>query len=269
MFTWYTDGICAADISTYKMVDDLIYRFKKDVVIKHVSVEKEAPSTYEEFITGYTDIDDWVKGGTVYVKSSSANDTALGTGVRSVRVWGEKDGKTDYADVNMNGTTAVVVGAFDYVSDMEALTWGSGGKTAGNITCVNQASDKTWMTIATGTLQTESTRIYVPDGWSLFIVDRRVHINQATDTQPNIVYGAFCRGKHDPNDGRTYFYDRAFSVTPTLLVTIPPFTEGISGSDGGYFTYEFRNIQGSTNKRNLRLDVVYVLARDPVVTKHV
>ena len=71
------------------------------------------------------------------VCSSSANDAAAGTGARKVRVTGvNKAGAVKTEDVTLNGTTAVAMTAGNellVVTQLEVLTYGSGGTNAGDI----------------------------------------------------------------------------------------------------------------------------------------
>lgn len=69
------------------------------------------------------------------IASSSANDTAAGTGARTVRVTGlDANYNFQQEDVTLNGTTKVnTVGTYLRVNKVEVLTAGSGGVNAGDI----------------------------------------------------------------------------------------------------------------------------------------
>lgn len=95
--------------------------------------------------------DVWAAGGLVTfpaaaaattVKSSDANDTAAGTGARTVRVRGLTSGfKEAYEDATMNGTSAVALtNQFLRVWSIEVLTAGSGGANAGTIDALHTAT---------------------------------------------------------------------------------------------------------------------------------
>ena len=69
------------------------------------------------------------------ISSSNANDTAAGTGARTVRILGI-NGTGGYAEeiVTLNGQTAVnTVNTYDAIETMTVLTAGSGGVNAGTI----------------------------------------------------------------------------------------------------------------------------------------
>jgi len=69
------------------------------------------------------------------ISSSSANDTAAGTGARTVYILGI-NGTGGYVDevVTLNGQTAVnTVNTYDAIERMQVLTAGSGGANAGTI----------------------------------------------------------------------------------------------------------------------------------------
>lgn len=82
--------------------------------------------------------------GALSVASGSANDTAAGTGARTVEVTGLVAGVPTIETAIMNGQTAVVLTtAFDVVMAVRVLTAGSGGVNAG-------ALSVGWGTVTTG-----------------------------------------------------------------------------------------------------------------------
>lgn len=115
------------------------------------------------------------------LKSSSANDTAAGTGARTVRV-------TYYAlaadgtitgpfteTVILNGATAVAMVATNValIDKIEVLTVGAGGVPAGNIllTVAADGTGGTIASIAAGELRTYLAHAYVPSGRRLHLLD--------------------------------------------------------------------------------------------------
>ena len=111
-------------------------------------------------------------------KSSSANDTAAGTGARKVKLTyyalasGAVSGpKTE--TVTLNGVTAVATVATDIalIEKIEVITAGSGGVPAGTISLYtdNAGAGSVFASIATGARSTKFAHHYVPTGntWSL------------------------------------------------------------------------------------------------------
>ncbi len=114
-------------------------------------------------------------------KSSSASDSAAGTGARTVRLtylpFGSDGGllpaKTE--DVALNGTTFVATVATDIgvVEKIEVLTAGSGGVADGVITLYQNAigTSTALTSIAAGKTSTWLGHHYVPTGYQCFVTD--------------------------------------------------------------------------------------------------
>jgi hypothetical protein len=107
------------------------------------------------------------------IASASANDTAAGTGARTVKITYYKNtGGTVtgpfYETLTLNGTTGVNTAASDiyYIEDMTVLTVGSGGTNAGIITLYTQINKGGTAigTVAASTGHTEWAHHYVPSG---------------------------------------------------------------------------------------------------------
>jgi len=104
------------------------------------------------------------------LKSSSANDTAAGTGARTVRVtYLNTSFELKTEDVTLNGTAAVNTVATDiaFLEKMEVLTAGTqGGGNAGTISIytATAGSGSVWGSIATGDNMTYWAHHYVPTG---------------------------------------------------------------------------------------------------------
>lgn len=123
------------------------------------------PTTYTEQTTN----------GQRSIASASANDTAAGTGARTVRI--------DYLDQNMsslkseivtlNGTSYVNTVATDicYIEHIEVLTAGSGGTNAGILTlkAATAGGGATIVTIPAGDTQWFSAHHYIPATKTLFV----------------------------------------------------------------------------------------------------
>jgi hypothetical protein len=116
-------------------------------------------------------------GQTLYLVSTSASDAAAGTGARTVKTWyldasGVEQTRTD----TLNGTTPVSLGSgYSAIQVMEAVTVGSGGVAAGNvsITSTNGAATvaTTFEQIQTNGNHSLSARWKVPAGCTAFLYD--------------------------------------------------------------------------------------------------
>lgn len=136
-------------------------------------------ATTEAAVNGTTYTEPTV-GAQRSVKSGSANDTAAGTGIRSVRIVYytlAADGTIagPFSEiVALNGVTAVptVNTNICLIDRVEAVTVGSGGVAAGIITlATDNAGTGAICTIAAGERRTYMAHAYVPNGRRLNITD--------------------------------------------------------------------------------------------------
>jgi len=108
------------------------------------------------------------------VVSTSANDTASGTGVRSLRLYYVNSAsRLATEDITLNGTTPVntVTTAVLQVNLIRAITVGSGGFAAGAISLQNTAGSTTYAQIAAGQNSWRSARYYVPSGTLAYLYE--------------------------------------------------------------------------------------------------
>jgi hypothetical protein len=109
------------------------------------------------------------------VVSSSANDSSAGTGVRTVKItYFTATGTGPFEEtITLNGTTAVNTVATNicFIDKMEAVTAGSGGVAAGNITVrsVTGGGGVAIKQISTGDLQSFDAVHYVATGQTLYV----------------------------------------------------------------------------------------------------
>jgi hypothetical protein len=106
------------------------------------------------------------------VVSSSADDTAAGTGARTVRlVYLDSNYDTQYEDITMNGTTPVNTVATNIlrIQDMHVRSLGSGTGNAGDIDLTNLAGSTTYCRIAVDINRSRSAIFTVPRGKRAFI----------------------------------------------------------------------------------------------------
>lgn len=111
-----------------------------------------------------------------YIASSSANDTAAGTGARTVKIYGvDSSFALQSETLSLNGQTSVnLVNSYMSINFMEVLTAGSGGKNAGVIrvgTGTNTAGVPAVVHghLATGFNQSQSAIYTVPANKTLLI----------------------------------------------------------------------------------------------------
>ena len=103
---------------------------------------------------------------TINVASTDANDTAAGTGARTVRIHGlNSSGAYATEDISMNGTTSVgSSGTFLVVFRIEVLTVGSGVTNAGALTAVGDNTADTYAYALAGEGISEQATFAVPAG---------------------------------------------------------------------------------------------------------
>lgn len=132
--------------------------------------------------TGTLPEDVWDYGGlytgfpsaaeTLQVFSASANDTAAGTGARTVTINGLDANYASLSEtVTLNGVTPVTTtNAFLRVNNLQVITAGSGGSNAGLITCRQSVTQTNVMcAITLGWNFSKSTAYTVPAGYSGYI----------------------------------------------------------------------------------------------------
>jgi len=140
----------------------------------------------------------WAVGGTyvfptaemgMEVVSSSADDTAEGTGARTVKIWYLDDEFNEKSEiVTLNGVTPVATTATDIyrVNAFRVLTAGSGGAPAGNIDIRNLADTPIYSRIPIGLNRARNSIYTVPKSKTLYI-------NALTFSSGNSTGGTYCR----------------------------------------------------------------------------
>lgn len=128
---------------------------------------------------GSTEEDVWEGGGTysflsaaaaLEVVSSSANDTAAGTGARTFRVSGlDANGYEKTVDVSLNGTTPVSLGTFLRVNGGLVLTSGSNGTNVGTITARTVVGSTAQLVIGVGRGYQSQFIYTVPKGYNAIV----------------------------------------------------------------------------------------------------
>lgn len=142
----------------------------------------------------------WPDGGTIphpltasvlKISSSSANDTAAGTGARTVHISGVDDNFNEVGEtVTLNGQTAVnTVNSYRYVNYFYVVTVGSGGHNDGNInvgtgTVTAGVPAVLYDIIAAGYNQRTTAHFCVPAGYTGFMAVGIVTVGQVSGSSP-------------------------------------------------------------------------------------
>ena len=153
-------------------------------------------------------------GQTLYIVSSSANDTGAGTGAQTVRIiYLDASGNQQKVTKTMNGTTPVSLGTgFTAIQWMEVAAVGSNAVSVGNlaISSTNGAATvaTTFEYIAAGGNRSMSGRYMIPTGYSGYILDWSCAAISATmDTRLRV--NCFS-DDHTISDGAYHFKARVF-----------------------------------------------------------
>lgn len=120
--------------------------------------------------------------GVVSVVSSSANDTAAGTGARTVQIQGFDAGYAFISEiVTLNGTTPVnSVNSYTRITNAVVLTAGSAESNVGNVSLTNITLQEF---IPAGVGQGQSSLVTTEDSKSMLV---RINLSAATETYAGI-----------------------------------------------------------------------------------
>jgi len=191
--------------------------------------------------------DIWTNGGlypwmtaatSLEVVSSSANDTAAGTGAQSVTVSGlDINGAEISVTVSTNGTTAVpLVTQFYRINSVGLSTVGSGLRNLGTITVRDVGGGTTRQVIPISTVADltpgvdKGSQYTVPAGHALLIYDIDIQINSSaggggTSKGADVLF--YFRG---PNTNSPVRMPRALSTTDIVSKSLDPKTRILVGA---------------------------------------
>lgn len=134
---------------------------------------------------------------TLSVVSSSANDTAAGTGARTITIFGI-NGTTKKAQtevVTLNGTTPVTT-SLSYIYGLNRIslaTAGSGGVNAGNITVTGSTSLTTQAYMPAGAGATQQALFCVQTGHTALADWLWINVNKVSGSSPIVTIKAYYR----------------------------------------------------------------------------
>lgn len=148
--------------------------------------------------TGTTPEDIWYVGGiyippTTYrihnISSSSANDTAAGTGMRTATVYGVVSTGLASEIITFNGVATVsTVNSYSDIYLAEGLSWGSSGVNQGNISIVAQTDATTTAYIPIGNNATKKAIRLIPPGYTGYVYDFQAGMQQNIASSSADVY---------------------------------------------------------------------------------
>lgn len=104
------------------------------------------------------------------IVSTNGNDTAAGTGARTVRVYGNTTNGLETDDVTMNGLVNVAtVKEFDFIYCIEVLTSGSGTNNAGVITATAQTDATVTIQMPLREAEAYNGAFKIPTGYTGYV----------------------------------------------------------------------------------------------------
>jgi hypothetical protein len=196
-------------------------------------------------------------GQTLYLVSTNANDTAAGTGARTVRtVYLDGSGNQQVRTDTLNGVTAVNIGTgYTAIQWMEVASLGTSPVAIGAINCTSTNGAATVATtfeqIAPNTNRSVSARYAVPAGYSAYVLsfsaasdgpatqDVRLRSNCFADNRAlsgNVFHfdsRIFLKGAGD-NQIKQLYYMR-FPALSTIKVSSLPTVSGVGNKlDAGF-----------------------------------
>jgi hypothetical protein len=146
--------------------------------------------------------------------STSANDAAAGTGMRTLQVQGISGGVVAEEDVTLNGTSNVAtVASYSRIFRLKGLTWGSGEVNAGTISATAQTDGTVTAEIETGGVNQSEMAIYsVPTGKTAYITGYYAHILKSGGASVVNVHLAV-RDAAEANNGWRWIHEMSESST--------------------------------------------------------
>ncbi len=148
------------------------------------------------------------------VSSSSGNDTALGSGARTVRIFGlDTNFNEIQEDVTLNGTTNVQT-VNEYKRAFRAYVLTSGGDETTNqgaITALQDATSDTMIYIGGGKGQTQTAAFTVPNGKTCYITSFYASMSRVNGSAGSALCRLLAR-----RPGGSYNAERQINITNSL-----------------------------------------------------
>lgn len=120
---------------------------------------------------------------TVTVVSSSANDTAAGTGMRTIEITGTTANGIESEVLTLNGTTQVTsTKSYACIIESEGETWGSTLNNVGNIT-ITSTTDLTVQNLIPATFNEAYSGVFMcPAGYKAYLLSWNIDAQNVTST---------------------------------------------------------------------------------------
>lgn len=120
---------------------------------------------------------------TMSIASANINDTALGTGMRTLKIKGFTASGVEEEVITLNGTTPVVsTKSYACLYEMEGETWGTGLVNAGIITATASTDLSVQCIIPLGFNEAYSGVFMCPTGHKAYLLNWEVDFQNATNT---------------------------------------------------------------------------------------
>lgn len=190
------------------------------------------------------DVDIWVaptQARTHQITSTSTNDTAAGTGARTIKIYGLTDWDTAEVSetITMNGTSNVAT-ANDYViiHRMKVLTKGASGPNVGVITATADTDSTVTAQINAGEGQTQMAVYGVPSTHTAYVSQ---YYAGAIKTSTAITVGVALLANPEPGDEVTSF--------------VTKHTIGLDTTGSSYVNHQFAPFAGFVGPAILKVQV--------------
>ena len=185
--------------SKYPIIDYLLNRERVDpdnIYLVEYDITQPSGATFIEIREGMTvALDGTTTAVLLDIVSADAKDTAAGVGARTVMIVGisgttsDPDDAIPYCEeVTLLGATIVNTARYYVrVFGMYVITAGSEGNAAGAITLTEAAgTTHLYCTIAAGSDGACNARVYVPDGYKLYLLDLEAWVVQTADANKGL-----------------------------------------------------------------------------------
>ena len=260
-----------ADLAQFPIIKELMKDQYRPKIIE-LNIQQEAPNAAAEILVNYTNIFDGTSTAAVlYYDSSSANDTAAGTGARTATILSVNEDGDDYQEITddlagMSGTATTE--KHQRILFHKVASAGSGNTSAGNITLQDDAAgSNVYCTIAAGDLSSISARIYCPDNWKMQMIYIRAQVTEVNHATAAITadtgfifYPIVYENAMTPDDPQAYAVSS--SRSPVELHNV---TTAID-SNGGANYISLKHVTKEDDNNSLALYKIIYLVWDTQIT---